>query len=143
MKPVYLLDTNIISNIDQRRSSQTRLRQRILSEDPRNLFISAITVEEVMQGSLAQIQQNRYKPKVTALYQELLDLLRLLCQFQTLPYTNEAERIFQSLPPSAKRVSTADRRIAAIAHTTGMTIITANISDFEKIGIAPIQDWTQ
>ncbi|NJK64197.1 MAG: type II toxin-antitoxin system VapC family toxin [Synechococcaceae cyanobacterium SM2_3_1] len=59
-----------------------------------------------------------------------------------MPYT-AAEQVFQSLPAAIKRIGSQDCRIAAIAHTTGMTIITANVADFLRINLAPIQDWTQ
>ena len=42
-----------------------------------------------------------------------------------------------------KRVGTQDCRIAAIARSKGYIVVTANVDDFEKIGIAQVEDWTQ
>jgi predicted nucleic acid-binding protein len=54
---VYLLDTNIVSTfLDRRRNSQI-LTRRILSQPPENLFISVITIEEMMQGELGSINR--------------------------------------------------------------------------------------
>ena len=66
-----------------------------------------------------------------------------LHQFQILPYTPKAESIYQSLPSKIKRIGTQDCRIAAIAKANKFTIITVNVNDFIRIGIAPVEDWTR
>jgi tRNA(fMet)-specific endonuclease VapC len=52
---MYLLDTNTVSNfLDQQRHSP-QLTQKILSTPPEHIFISIITVEEILRGALAAI----------------------------------------------------------------------------------------
>jgi predicted nucleic acid-binding protein len=140
---VYLLDTSIVSNyLDERRDSPY-LTNKILTTPPEQIFTSVITVEEILQGALAGIQKVRKKSSVINAYQSFEDLFEALHLFQILPYTSKAEQIFQSLSTKVKRVGTQDCRIAAIARSNGYIVVTANVGDFEKIGIAQVEDWTR
>jgi tRNA(fMet)-specific endonuclease VapC len=60
-----------------------------------------------------------------------------------LPYTIEAETIYQSLSTKTKRIGTQDCRIAAVASSEKYILVTANVADFQKIRNIQIEDWTQ
>jgi tRNA(fMet)-specific endonuclease VapC len=85
----------------------------------------------------------RQKSAVTDAYKYFEELFEALHCFQILPYTNKAEQIYQSLSAKVKRIGTQDCRIAAIACSKGYIVITANVADFERIGIVQIEDWTR
>jgi len=140
---VYLLDTSIVSNYLDRRRNFPQLVDKILSTSPQQIFISIITVEEIIQGALASIQKTRQKSSVTYVYRYFEELFAALHYFQILPYTSEAEKIYQSLPTRVKRIGTQDCRIAAVARSKGYVLVTANVADFDKIGIVQIEDWTK
>lgn len=140
---MYLLDTDVVSNVLDENRNYITLNTRLQQTDPRLLFISVITVEEIIRGMLVGIRKAQIQSYVVTAYQKFWEVLKDLEQFQTLQYTDAAQHVFQSLPSQIKRIGTQDCRIAAIAHTTGMTIITANVADFHRINLAPIQDWTQ
>lgn len=140
---MYLLDTSIVSNyLDERRDS-LYLTNKIITTPPEQIFISVITVEEIVQGALANIQKVRKKSSVINAYKSFEELFEALHLFQILPYTSEAEQIFQSLSTKVKRVGTQDCRIAAIARSKAYIVVTANVADFEKIGITQVEDWTR
>jgi tRNA(fMet)-specific endonuclease VapC len=139
---VYLLDTNIVSTfLDRRRNSQI-LTRRILSQPPENLFINIVTIEEMMQGELGSINRLRHKPRVVVAYQGFEALFSALNRFQIVSYTDEIDRTYRSMTLEQKRVGTQDCRIAATAIALGMTVVTANVTDFRKIGTVVIEDWT-
>ncbi len=139
---MYLLDTNIISTfLDQGRNSQF-LTRRILNQPPQNLFISIITVEEMMRGELGGIHRLRHRPNVVKVYRAFEGLFEALHRFQIVSYTTEIEQIYQSMSWEQKRVGTQDCRIAATAMSHGFTVVTANTSDFYKIGGVAVEDWT-
>jgi tRNA(fMet)-specific endonuclease VapC len=140
---VYILDTNIVSNALSRHRNQTNLQKRILQESPENIFISIITIEEILRGALAAIQKQRKTLAVINVYQQFEELSKALQSFQVLPYTIESEHIYQSLPTKVKRIGTQDCRIAATACSKGYTLVTVNVFDFKRIGIAPVEDWTR
>ena len=139
---MYLLDTSVVSNFLDERRYYPQLTARILSKPPEQIFISIITVEEILQGALASVQKAKRKPSVTKAYQYFEDLFSALHRFQILSYTPEAEKIYQSLPARIKRIGTQDCRIAAIARANEFAVITVNVNDFANIGIAEIEDWT-
>jgi tRNA(fMet)-specific endonuclease VapC len=140
---VYLLDTSIVSNYLDKRRNFPQLTNKILTTPPELIFISIITVEEIIQGALATIQKLRQKSAVTDGYRYFEELFEALHCFQILPYTDEAEQIYQSLSAKVKRIGTQDCRIAATACSIGYILIPVNVADFEKIGIVQIEDWTQ
>ena len=66
---MYLLDTSIVSNFLDERRYYPQLTEKILSKPPELIFISVITVEEILQGALAVINKAKRKPSVTIAYQ--------------------------------------------------------------------------
>ncbi len=140
---MYLLDTSVISNFLDERRYYPQLTARILNQLPEQIFISIITVEEILQGALASIQKAKRKPSVTGAYQYFEDLFAALHRFQILSYTTEAENIYQSLPAQSKRIGTQDCRIASIASVNGFIVVTVNVNDFVSIGLTEVEDWTR
>ena len=140
---MYILDTIVSDYLDKRRGNFPLIENQILSKPPELIFVSIITVEEIIQGALNIIQKSKQKSSVVNGYRYFEELFEALHRFQILPYTSEAEQIFQSLSPKVKRVGTQDCRIAATARSKGYIVVTANVSDFERIGIVSIEDWTQ
>jgi tRNA(fMet)-specific endonuclease VapC len=139
---VYLLDTNIVSTfLDQQRNSPL-LTRRILKQAPETMFISIITVEEMMQGELGAINRLRHRPNIVTVDRAFEGLFDALHRFQIVSYTNEIDQIYRSMTLAQKRVGTQDCRIAATAIASGFTVVTANTSDFYKIGNVTIEDWT-
>jgi tRNA(fMet)-specific endonuclease VapC len=139
---VYLLDTNIVSNFLDRRRNNLTLTRKILSQPPENLFISIITIEEIMRGELGAVNHVRHKPSVVNVYRGFEDLFDALHRFQIVSYTSQVEQIYRSMTLQQKRVGTQDCRIAATAIALDYTVITANTSDFHKIGGVKVEDWT-
>jgi tRNA(fMet)-specific endonuclease VapC len=140
---MYLLDTSVVSNFLDERRYYPQLTSRILIQPPETIFISIITVEEILQGALASVQKAKRKSSVTFAYKYFDDLFTALHRFQVLPYTTEAENIYQSLPSKIKRIGTQDCRIAAIAYSNKFTIVTVNVNDFINIGLTSLEDWTK
>jgi tRNA(fMet)-specific endonuclease VapC len=141
---VYLLDTDITSNLLDVRRANPVLRERVRQEPFDSLAISIITVDEVLRGMQDRIRYlHTRKRSVVAAYSELLLLYQQLNRFALQPYSESAERIFDAFPPNVKRVGVNDCRIAAIAIVTGCTLITANTNHFRKIPGLSIEDWTQ
>ena len=58
---MYLLDTSVVSNFLDERRYYPQLTARILSQPPEQIFISIITIEEILQGALASVQKAKRK----------------------------------------------------------------------------------
>ncbi len=68
---------------------------------------------------------------------------KALSSFQILPYTDEAEQLYQSWPAKQKRVGPNDCRIAASAIVAGLTVVTCNQKDFSTVPGLVWEDWSK
>lgn len=141
---MYLLDTDITSNLLDARRTSTILRDRLRKEPLDDLAISVVTVEEVLRGTLDALRRSQMKKQfVVEAHEELRLIYSQLYRFQVLPFTTEAERVFDDFAASIRRIGVNDCRIAAIAMANGCTIVTANTQHLGKIQGLTIEDWTR
>lgn len=143
---MYLFDTDTLSNFLDANRSYEQLRTRLVDTPPEQRFISIVNVEELLQGQAASINTLRGKgneARLTdayALYHHLYEALRL---FQVVPYDRAAAEIYLGLDAAKRREGKSDARIAACAASRGLIVVTCNLAHFEKIGLAPCEDWTR
>ena len=141
---MYALDNDTLSLFLRRHPQVTA---RILAVPPYDLWLPAIAAEEQLRGRLAFLASlNPNHPadstKIPQAYDLLVRTLRQLENFQILPYTPEAEALYQSWPSAIKRFGTRDCRIAAIAVTNGFTVVTRNTAHFASIPGLTAEDWS-
>jgi tRNA(fMet)-specific endonuclease VapC len=65
-----------------------------------------------------------------------------LWQPPVIPFDAAAAAVFDGLVAQRVRVATMDLRIAAIALSRGMVLVTRNVSDFGKVPGLQTEDWT-
>ncbi len=132
---MYLLDTNVC--IHFMRNTQPRLTKKLLCLDVARLFISAITVFELQYGA----EKSRWGERTR--YQ----LAMFLAPFQILPFTTEdaiaAARIRAYLERKGMRIGPYDIQIAAQAQTRGLTVVTHNTGEFQRVPGLQLEDWTE
>ncbi len=143
---MYLLDTNTVSNYLDKRRSNPHLRDQLAQCSPDLIWISVITLEEVVKGALDSLNQARKHPrngsKIIAWCEILHGLMRDLMDFQILPYDLAAEQKFAEIPATIRNQHSQDCHIAAIALSRGCTVITSNTRHFLKINGLKCEDWT-
>ena len=135
---MYLLDTNVISAF--RRSE--RLSQKVLawaeSVESGDFFLSAITVSEIEQGILARERSDAIQG---AILREWFDKdVMPAFEDRTLSFDAEIARkcaALHVLDPRPER----DAMIAATALIHGLTVVTRNVADFEKLEVLLIDPW--
>ena len=133
----YLLDTNIVNLIRNGNEAIIARWEANLEES----FINGIVVEEMISvGYFASINtiRTRGKGDLTRAYEDLLNAIRDLSDFNQIPYTSEAEARFKSM-----KLKGMDGRIAAHALELGYTVVTRNTKDFAKIPGVTLEDWTE
>jgi len=141
---LYLLDNDTYSQFQQ---GHVEITARLLAVRRNRLWLPAVLVEEQLRGRLAVLAALNPKLAADALrvppaYDLLLKTLRDLQDFQHLPYTVDAESLYQSWPAAVKRLGTRDRRIAATAIVNGFTVITCNTRHFQPIPGVSAEDWS-
>jgi tRNA(fMet)-specific endonuclease VapC len=136
---LYLLDSDHLS-LHQR--GYASLRAYLLEHPPENIFISIVSVEELMRGRLAQVRRANQPDDRIRAYYWFSKTLDFLCQFNVLKYDPRAEAYFQNLQAKKIRIGTQDLKIASIALSNNAVLITRNRQDFQQIPSLEIEDWS-
>lgn len=139
----YLFDTDHIS-IHEMSSGRERvaLAARMARQDPADLAYSIVSFHEQLLCVHAYIGRARTPLEVTRGYRLLETLLRSYSAFKVLPFDAPAAAIFDGLRAQRIRVATMDLRIASIALSRGLVLLTRNARDFANIPGLATEDWT-
>ena len=132
---MYLLDTNVVSELRKIRAGKADLHVKKWAStvDASDLYISAITMQELEIGVL--LAELRDAKKGAVLRAWLHGNVRHAFQDRILVVdTIVATRSAQLHVPDPKPFR--DSLIAATALVHGMTLVTRNIIDFERTGVA-------
>lgn len=128
----YLLDTNIVTYVIKRRPVEML---SVFNANAGRMAISAITLSELFHGAekSAKVQQN------LAVVEEFSSLLEVL------PYTAKASQhygaIRSELEKSGRPIGVNDLHIAAHARSEGLTLVTNNPGEFERVPGLLLENW--
>src|ERR1700690_3381732 len=131
---MYLLDTNVVSELRKTNTAKGDRRVRAWSESipAASMFLSSITVLELERGTL--LMERRDASQGAMLRSWLEDHVLPAFAGRILPVdTPVALRCAALHVPNPR--SYRDSLIAATAMVHGMTVVTRNISDFEATGV--------
>ncbi len=139
----YLLDTDHISFLQRRSGAEfTNLVARIAQYSPTDFGLSIVSFHEQILGAhnfINRAQTNRDLMRGYNLLSEILN------GFSTAPVLNldsEAIATFDRLRVEKVRIATMDLRIASIALSKNLVLLTRNIRDFSKVPGLVTEDWT-
>jgi toxin FitB len=125
-----LLDTVVLSELRKARPSK-KVLDWFKSLDPKDLFISVITLGEIERG-IAKVQKSN--PQFASQLAQWLDQMVLVYAANIVPFEAKHARLWGRL--SAKfGHDGADVLIACSALCCGMAVATRNDSDFAKFGV--------
>lgn len=131
---MYLLDTNIVSDVQRRLPKPT---EWLASIDPGSLNLSVITIGEIERGIVKQ-------RKVDAERATRLDLwlreLRRDNADRILAVTEEVALAGGRISAGRTRGS-ADTLIAATALVHDLILVTRNVTDFDDTGVTVFNPW--
>ena len=137
---MYLLDTNVVSELRKTKSNRADMKVRAWAEtvNPSNLYISVITVLEIETGVILMERRDPYRSAV----------LRRWLDSHVMPAFSE--RILPIDTPIAQCCarlhvpdpkSDRDALIAASALVYDMSVVTRNIRDFALTGVNSLNPW--
>jgi predicted nucleic acid-binding protein len=137
MTTVYLVDTNVLSAGAPSRKVSAPARVAWLDEHSANLYLSAVSIAEMVQG-IARLRRQGTSRRVDDL-SAWLDTLLHLYAARVLPFEVRAARIAGGLADLARSQGQApgfaDVAIAATSHLHGFTILTRDARHFAPLGV--------
>lgn len=129
----YLLDTNVCVMYLNGRSPS--IRDLIVATPAEDMAVCSVVKAELFYGALRSNNPQRTLERQQA----------FLSQFVSLPFQDEAAllagRIRAKLAKAGTPIGSYDLQIAAIALTNGLTLITHNTREFERVEGLQIEDW--
>jgi predicted nucleic acid-binding protein len=135
---MFLLDTNVISELRQGKPQPSAAVRRWAADQPSHrLFLSAITILELELG--IQSLERRTPPQGSALRSWLAGV-RTAFAGRILPFGENTAAVCASLHIPNPR-SERDAMIAASALEHKFTVVTRNTADFEATGVPLINPW--
>ena len=134
----YILDTDHISLYQHGYPS---VFQKVNNLRKEQLFVTIISLEEQLRGRLAVIRnpQNITLPNA---YRNFHTTYRFFSEMNVLDFDHRALTYYQNLKKQKIRIGSQDLKIAAIALTYQMTLVTRNTKDFCQIPKLTLEDWT-
>lgn len=132
MTPLYLLDTNIVSDLVRRPGGP--VVQRIAEVGADRIAISIIVACEIRFG-LAKSGSQRL----------IQNMERVLEQIEVLPMEAPVEEHYADIRTALERAGTPigpnDLLIAAHARALGLTLVTDNESEFARVPGLKVENW--
>nr|WP_226588291.1 type II toxin-antitoxin system VapC family toxin [Microseira wollei] len=104
--------------------------------------LSVVSFHEQVLGADNFINPARTNTDIIRGYALLLETLQGFATAPVLQFDAEAIAVFDQLRAQRVRVSTMDLRIAAIAISRNLVLLTRNVSDFSKVPGLGTEDWT-
>ena len=135
---MYLLDTNVVSEIRKGTKANSNVIAWAKSVSTASLFLSVISVLEIEIGIL---QKERQDPSQGAMLRTWLNTHVLTTFSERLLDVNVAvvQRCAKLYVPD--RQAERDALIAATASVHGFVVVTRNIKDFEGTGVELLDPW--
>ena len=138
---MILLDTNVISEA-LRPAPSDRVLRWLDEQDPRTLFLSAVSLAELLAGA-AYLPPGRRR---SDLERSLAAALRHLFADRILPFDAEAATVFAPLMARARAqgapIGFADGQIAAVAAARGFAVASRDTAPFAAAGLRLIDPWS-
>lgn len=135
---MYLLDTDILSNL-MKRSPSTSLVAKVARVPPEHQFTSSITLGELVYGA------HRLRERTTILLERIEDAL--VPNLPILSFDAAAARRYGEIRAELERSGTpvgdADMRIAAIALSHDLKVVTGNERHFQRVPELEIENWLE
>lgn len=135
---MYLLDTNVISELRDPARAHSGVRAWEATVAPAMVFLSAISLFEIEYGVL--LMERRDPKQGRALRSWLTKKVVPAFEGRVLPVSAEvAVRCAALMVPNPRPLR--DALIAATALVHGLTVVTRNVSDFEPTGVGLLNPW--
>jgi toxin FitB len=140
VRGAWLIDTNVISEL-RRPHPEPRVMTFIAGQPLENLFISAVTFAEIRFG----IETLADAARRAELTDWLTHKVRPMFEQRVLPVSEDVMLKWRTLVDEGRRAghtfSQPDLIIAATAAHHGLTVVSRDISDFQRARVSVLNPW--
>jgi tRNA(fMet)-specific endonuclease VapC len=139
----FLLDTDHISILQRQSGSEYAALITRISRVPRSdLVLCIVSFHEQPLGCNTFIARAKTPNDVVRGYEMFDRLLSTFAAAPVLPFNKSASTVFDALVASHLQIGTMDLRIASIALSRGLTLLSRNTRDFGRVPNLDADDWT-
>ncbi|MFM8005736.1 MAG: type II toxin-antitoxin system VapC family toxin [Dolichospermum sp.] len=139
----YLLDTDHLSILQRQKGKDfSSLSARMNCYPLSDFAVSTVTFHEQMLGCHAYINPARNINDVVKGYEIMTKLLNDFKIIPLLSFDTKSAEIFNQLYAQRIQLAKMDARIAAIAISNDLVLLTRNHQDFGKVPGLLLEDWT-
>lgn len=128
----YLLDTNIVIYVIKRRPREAL---EVFNRHHGHMAVSAITLAELVHGA----EKSQFPARNLNVVEDFCSRLAVL------PYTQQAAyhygAIRAALESKGQTIGVNDLHIAAHARSQGLTLVTNNLREFERVPGVLVENW--
>ncbi len=139
----FLFDTDHISILQRRSGPEyAALIARVAMCPPADRAFSIVSFHEQVLGAQTFISRSRTALDTVRGYEYLAEILHAFSSAPVLPFDAMAVSTYDDLRQQRVRIATMGLRIAAIALSRGLVLLTWSVRDFGKVPGLVIEDWT-
>ena len=139
----YLLDTDHLSILQRKSGAEyLRLSAWMAQFVAKDFACSVVSLHEQLLGAHNFLNQAKNSSGLIRGYQLLERLPRDYLSFMCLPFDARSAAIYNGLLGRNLRIGTMDLRLAAIALSHNLTVLTRNGRDFSRVAGLDIEDRT-
>jgi tRNA(fMet)-specific endonuclease VapC len=140
---MFLLDTDHISILQKKSGTEyATLMARIALVRRSDLVFCIVSFHEQILGCNSYLAQAKSSADVERGYRMFDRVLTVFAAARVLPIDGKATATFDGLIARRIRIGTMDLRIASIALSQGLTVLTRNVRDFRQVPGLVVEDWT-
>jgi tRNA(fMet)-specific endonuclease VapC len=140
---MFLLDTDHVGILQRQTGPEySRLAARVSRHPQTDFYVSIITLHEQFLGWNTYLSRARSTADVVTGYTRFHQAFAGFHAAQVLPFDQAAGAVFDALQRQRLRIGTMDLRIAVIALSRNLTVLTRNLRHFRKVPGLSVQDWT-
>lgn len=105
--------------------------------------VSVVTYHEQSNGCHARLNRAKTPQELVDGYELFEKVLKSLQKFPVVPFDAAAGAELVTLQAMKLGIRPMDLRIAAIARSRGLTVVTRNLSNFGRVPNLKTEDWTK
>lgn len=137
---MFLLDTNVISELRRPARADANVRSWAKTAPAELYAVSVVTIQELERGTLLLERRDAAQGAVLRRWLEREVLAAMASRI--LPVDLEVARRCAQLHVPNPRPE-RDALIAATAMVYGLTVVTRNVADFEPMGVGVLNPWAK